>query len=198
MDTNNEDNLIQENLNTEQEILELEQDPNSNLGMNFDFYSPFRVDAKNTSEASWEIFLQKVNNLSIPVKSVLTGEDTVEFIITLAEDLEFTDEQSANFSRILRDVLVGDLLINNLAITLSKKLDLNQDMAKRIYDHITNNLLNPIAEDIKKLQTNKYPGGTSNPTISPRAQPPRVPERPDLKIEPEINRNNVVDLRNKQ
>ena len=67
------------------EVSLFEQSPNVNWGMDFEYYSPFRVDAKNPSETSWESFLQKVNNLSVPIKDILTDASTVEFILALAE-----------------------------------------------------------------------------------------------------------------
>ncbi|MBI2062575.1 MAG: hypothetical protein HYT64_02715 [Candidatus Yanofskybacteria bacterium] len=192
---NTDNNLTQEQV--DYEVSQFERSPNINLGMNFEYYSPFRVDAKNASEISWESFLQKVNTISVSIKNVLTDANTVEFIITLAEDFELTDNQSANISRIIRDTLVGDLFINDLTVTISQKLILDQDTAKQIRDKIVNNLLAPIIEEVKKLQTERSPEKVSRPAVIPELQTPRIPDRPDLKIEPEINRNNVIDLRNK-
>lgn len=192
---NIDNNLTQEQV--DYEVSQFEQSPNTNSGMNFDYYSPFRVDAKNSSETSWESFLQKVNNISISTKNILTAEDTVEFVITLAEDFELTDEQSVNLSRIIRDILIGDLVINDLTITIGQKLMLDQDTAKQIGDTIINNLLAPVVEDIKSLQTQRFTEKISQPTVPSEPQMPKIPNRPDLKIEPNINRNNVIDLRNK-
>ncbi len=193
MDIDN--NLTQEQV--DYEVSQFEQSPNVNWGMDFEYYSPFRVDAKNISEASWENFLQKVNMLSVPIKNILTDANTVEFIITLAEDFELSNDQSASISRVIRNVLIGDLLVNDLTTSISQKLTLDQDTAKQIRDSIVNNLLAPITEDIKKLQDEKFPETTNRPVMPSRPQTPKIPERPDLKIEQDINRNNVVDLRNK-
>src|SRR3989338_3146094 len=151
MDINN--NLTQEQVDYEVSLFE--QSPNVNWGMDFEYYSPFRVDAKNASETSWESFLQKVNNLSVPIKDILTDASTVEFILTLAEHLELTDNQSADLSRIIRDILIGNLSIDNLATTLGQKLNLDQDTARQVQNNIINNLLAPAIEDIRKIQTER-------------------------------------------
>ncbi len=142
-------------------------------------YSPFRVDAKEMDEAAWENFLGQVDILPESRKEPFFNPDTINLLYDAAEKFDLSEDQIKNLSRIVRDTLLGNLEIDDLASNISGHLDLPPDKSSAI--------ANSLASEIFK----------SKPSVKPSVGliPPKPPERPDLKIGPDINKNNVVDLR---
>ncbi len=153
------------------------------------YATPFNVDLFGVKpENYFAIYTKIVLSLPESIKNILMDFSTAEFIEeNLGSSFNLTSEQKTEITRIIRDVLLGDLFIGEMAQSVSIKAKLDPDEAKKIKDSIVSVLFKPAAEDIKKLQTERFPEKINKP----------IPEKPDLKIEPDINRNNVVNLRNK-
>ena len=122
---------------------------------------------------------------------------TKQFTCTILKNFNLNKEQISEVTKIIRDILLGDASLNSMPSLISSKLNIDQSTSVQIANKIVNELFGPAIEDIKKLQTPKFPEKISSPVAPMQPLTPRIPEKPDLKIEPDINRNNVVDLRNK-
>ncbi len=164
------------------------QQQNNNI--EYDTYAtPFDVDLSTPkSEKFFEAYTIKVTSLPELIKNILMDSSTAEFIEeNLGPNFNLTPEQKIEITRIIRDVLLGDLFIGEMLQNISDRMKLLPDEARKLGNLIVSELFGPAIEDIKKMQIEKFPEKINRP----------IPEKPDLKIEPDINKNNIVDLRNK-
>ncbi len=152
-----------------------------------DIYSPFDVDAEAWSNDpnKWGEFVGQINRLPASSQDILFDANTAYFIKDIALNYELNEDQIKNLSRIVRDTLLGDLALEEMDSNIANKLNVPSDKASDIASLINSELF--------KSQASANPAPSRVlPPIPPTAQ-----SKPDLKIEPDINRNNVVDLRNK-
>ena len=160
-------------------------------------YSPYEIDVEKFSSDPrvWEIFANKFMNSLDNIKNLmlLTAPG---YSWILAQTYDFSDLQSADLSRIIRDILFGDLFIGDMVVTISQKLNIDLQTAQQMSSKIINELFAPAIEDIKKMQREKFPdrvgqGGAS----ATRPTMPQPPPPPQMKNAPPINQGNVIDLR---
>lgn len=152
------------------------------------YSTPFNVDFfLNKSAGYFTQQVQRSLSLPEPIKNTLVDLSTAEFIEeNLGPAFELSAEQKANVTRIIRDVLLGDISINEMAGKISEKLGIDPTTAYQIQGKIVNELFGSVIEDIKKMQKEKFPQSSQPRYISP---PPRNQTPP-------ANPGNVVDLRN--
>lgn len=166
----------------------MDREQNNNTPTNSRYTTPFDVDRYSGSNYSSIYFFQKVSALSDSIKDIMANPSTAEFLEEkLGPSFNLTVEQKIEITRIIRDVLLGDLFIGEMAQKISVRMKLSPDEAKKVGNLIVSELFGPAIEDIKKLQIEKFPEKINKP----------IPEKPDLKIESDINKNNIVDLRNR-
>lgn len=161
----------------------------NNISEDSKYATPFNVDLFGVKPENYFANYSKVV-LSLPesIKKILMDYSTAEFIEeNLGPNFNLTPEQKVEITRIIRDVLLGDLFIGDMIQKISDRMNLAPDEAKKIGNLIVSELFRPAIEDIKKIQAERFPEEINRPTS----------EKPDLKIEPDINKNNIVDLRNK-
>lgn len=163
------------------------------------YVTPFNVDLFGVKpENYFEVYSKMVLSLPESIRNILMDFSTAEFIEeNLGLNFSLNKEQKTKITRIIRDVLLGDLFIGEMSQNISVRMGLAPDEARGIKDLIVSELFKPATEDIKKLQTERFPEKINRPSITTEPQVPKIPDRPDLKIESDINRNNIVDLRNK-
>lgn len=173
-------------------------DQTNNNQANSRYATPFDVDNYSGSNYSSLSFFQKVSSLPDSIKNIMADPSTTDFIEdTLGPNFKLTNNQKTEITRIIRDVLLADLFIGEMAQSISVKAKLAPDEAKGISDLIVSELFGPAIEDIKRIQAQIFTERVNKPTTIVESRPPKIPERPDLKVDPDINRNNIVDLRNK-
>jgi len=177
-----EENLEQDN----SEITEIEKNPEPWRGLDFNLYSPFRVDLQTTDPLDWDKFLKKINTLPVSIKNTLTDADTVEFIIMISEDFDLSDEQSSNLSRIVRDILLADEFLGDFPRLISSKLGVDMNIANQVANKIASELFAPAIEDIKNMQREKFKDRIAQAKSNQAQQPP-----------PNIEQGNVINLRDR-
>ncbi len=144
-------------------------------------------------------FIKQVLQLPTSIQGVLRGFSTAEFIEDkLSPQFNLNNQQVNTLTLAVKDLLMGKLHSKNFTSNIQSSLNLGPETSQQIASMLSKELLGPVLEDIKKIQTERFPEKISRPVAPLRSQTPKVPDRPDLKIEPSVNRNNVVDLRNKQ
>jgi|SRR3989338_127502 len=145
------------------------------------YATPFNVDLFGSKPKNFYAeYTRRVLALPESVRNIMMDSSTAEFVgENLSSTYNLTAEQGTEITRIIRDILLGDAPLNSMPSLISSKLDTDQETSSQIANKIVNELFSPAIEDIKKLQAD------------------RPPERPDLKIDPSINKNNIVDLRNR-
>lgn len=129
-------------------------------------------------------YTRRVLALPEPIRNILMDSATAEFIEeNLGSNFSLNKEQKTEATRIIRDVLLGDVSINEMAGKISENLEIDPTTAYQIQGKIVNELFGSVIEDIKKTQKDLP------------AQPQYIPPPPRSQ-NPPTNPNNVVDLRN--
>lgn len=150
------------------------------------------------SEGEISRFMKQVDQLPEEVQVVLKNFSTAEFIEDeVAPQFNLTNQQVNDLTIAIKDLLLGESHGKDFISNVQLSLNISEEMAQQIVVTLTKELLGSIIGNLGELQTDKYPEKTNKlPTLT-EPQAPQIPERSDLKIEPDINRNNIVDLRNK-
>lgn len=158
--------------------------------MNTDnIYSPYFIDSLEMTKdkQSWDIFANKFISLPEKIKDAMLASEIVE---SVALNLSLTESQSADLSRLIRDVLLGDLFIGDMITKISENLNVDQATAQQIQSKVLNGLFAPAIEDIKKIQREKFPD-----RIGQGSGIPQPPLPPQMKNGPNVNQSNVINLR---
>lgn len=135
-----------------------------------EFVSPFDLFPEKEF-SSYESYVNYVSTLPKPVRSLLVGSTTAEFIEDiLRPQFNLSDSQVTVATAIIRDVLLANLFIGEMLGALTDEAGLDPQNAKKMSDMIVGQLFAPAIEDIKKLQRENFAdrlGGGAAP------QPPR-------------------------
>ena len=118
-------------------------------------YSPFDVDMENPA-FDWINFKEKYDTVSEPIRNLIFSIDTAVFLKEVSEKISLSENQSADLSRIIRDILLVDLYVGDMAINIASKLQIDQQVAKEVANQIVSQLFTPALEDIKRLQKEKF------------------------------------------
>lgn len=163
-----------------------------------DIYSPYAVDLNLLAPDSpdWTSYLAKISSLPEKIRGILFDSETVEFFLNLAEAEDLTDGQSVELSRLVKDILVGDLFIGDMAQMIFDRLHVPPVNAKEISSKIISELFAPALEDIKVMQREKFAGRVTQQASTQAPQPAAPPPVPG-EARPKDLGGNTLDLRNK-
>lgn len=148
-------------------------------------------------------FFKLLDNSPQKVRELLTSMGTAEKIMNTGKTFGLDEFDTEAVSLVVRKIATGEIFVGDGTDFIVNETELPRERAKSLVSLIVNEILAPALEDIKKIQAQKFPekvtgiSETSKPFVPTRPVPSKLPEKPDLKIEPEINKNNVVDLRNR-
>ena len=158
------------------------------MAISLKIYSPFDVDIDTmlNDNNRWVLFEKKLAAVPESIKNILILAPTISFLQLLSFRKGFTETQSADVSRIVRDTLLGDRPLSSMVSQLSLKLNIDTPKATIIANEIVENLFMSALEDIKRVQR----GIASGSGDKTRTTLPTV-------INQSINQNNVIDLKNK-
>ena|SRR3989344_2563656 len=163
-------------------------DQQENIPEDSTYATPYNVDLfLPKSKNFFTEYTRRVLALPEPVRSVLMDSSTADYIEEdLGPSFGMNKEQKTEVTRIIRDVLLGDISINEMAGKISESLETDPTVAYQIQSKIVGELFGAAIEDIKKTQK-----------VLP-AQPQYIPPPPPPRSQPPpTNPNNVVDLRNR-
>ncbi|MDO8495553.1 MAG: hypothetical protein Q7S32_03480 [bacterium] len=136
--------------------------------------TPYSVTLREFFDASQKVkYIERILLLPDRLIRVLFDFKIAEFI---EEDLgprfNLSEEQKKELTKIIRDILLSDLSINQLPQKIQEKTKVNQNEAGDITKELLTKVFAPVLSDLKRMQP-----------------PPPAP--------PLNNQNNVLDLRNK-
>lgn len=157
---------------------------------NLNIYDPFSVDASRTDALGWKKFLNRVNELSEPLKNTLISSETDDTIYDISINFNFSESQTADLSRIIRDILLADVFVGDMVNEIQKRLQVDSSTANQIGQVIVSDLFVSAMEEIKQMHKQKF---RSKPLEAPTK---RQFSNPAASLD--INKNNVLDLRNKE
>ena len=162
--------------------------------INYDIYDPYKVDFDKFSNkyVLFEEFTRKLRLLSDSMKVILWDTHTSSVIFSMHLEYGLNDQQSANLTRIIRDVLLCDLYIGDLPNLLKQNVGIDEKSAQEIASRIVSEIFKTALDDIKKIQVKKFadrivskkpfiPKNTTNPPSSQQKTP--------------IAQGNVINLR---
>lgn len=156
-------------------------------------YNPFDVLTENfTEDYDWQEFTAKLNSLPQNLRDLFFDPGLIEFVMDISVNSALSETQIKKLSEIIGEFIMGSLSANDLPNILEQS-GMASGVAQKIKDKVGEGALG--AEKIESSPTYGQPKPVQSRGLPPR--PPVTMDRPDLKIEPDINRNNIVDLRNK-
>jgi hypothetical protein len=158
--------------------------PDEGFKTDFKAYEPYRVDLDTISQdaSALQSFNGKILAMSESVRDIFFDATTTTFFIDMANKYDFSKNQSAELSRIVRDVLLGDLFIGDMPQMILTKLKLPPEQAKEITNQIITVLFAPAIAHIKVMQKEKFPDRIAQVVASAQPQNPAqqqpIPQRP--------------------
>ncbi|MBI2068705.1 MAG: hypothetical protein HYT67_01185 [Candidatus Yanofskybacteria bacterium] len=174
------------------------------MGEGSSYATPFNVDLFGSKPKNF--FTEYTNRvLALPesVRNILMDPSTAEFIEeNLGPSFGLNKDQKAEATRIIRDVLLGDISINEMAGKISENLGIDSAVAYQIQSKIVNELFASVIGDLKNMQKGLSPQKSLEPPQQyrppVRSGPPQYIPPPLRNQEPPVSPGNVVDLRNQK
>lgn len=164
------------------------------------YFTPYSVDIfQYDNPADIERYMKKFTRLNEKIKNIIFDYSSAEFIQDrLVPTFDLSNEQAKEATRIIRDVLITYLFIGDMGREISHRLNIDQSTADKMSAMIISDLFTPAIEDIKKEQNAAFMGRTGERPIAPKS-PPRPAQFtiPNPAASLDVNRNNLLDLRNK-
>ena len=120
--------------------------------------NPYFVDTSATPGFNWERFQDKIDVISDNLFALLVDEATSEFIKSLTQKYIRLSPQGPDVARLIRDVVIADVFIGDMPQELSRRLGIDQQLAREVANQIVSQLFTPVLEDLKKLHREKFPG----------------------------------------
>lgn len=159
------------------------------------YATPYNVDLFfSNSKNYFAEYIRRVFLLPESIRNILTDDSTAEFIEDkLGANFNLSPQNKIEITRIIRDVLLGDLSLNTVSDSISVKLNINEDTAAQITNKIVIELFQPAIEDIKKMQKEKFSNQSGG--IARNPEPIQSLKKTPVSNS-SVNPNNVVDLRN--
>lgn len=160
-------------------------------------FSPYFAQEDIEKEEDRLKFLQFLGVLPQAVRELLISTETTEKIIKIGEKFGLDEFDVEALSVVVRKLATGEVSIVQGVDLIKNEVSVSEEKASDVLGSIMNEVLSPTVEGIKNVQKERFPDRQNQMTI-PTQQTPRTQDKPDLKIDPGINKNNVVDLRNRQ
>lgn len=174
------------------------------------YVTPYNVDLFSPKPKNYFTeYTRTVLSLPEPIRNILMDSATAEFIEeNLGPSFGLNKGQKTEITRIIRDILLGDISINQMASKISEKLEIDPTVSYQIQSKIVSELFGSAIEDIKKIQKELLPQKPPPTPAQPREQypkpaqpkytPPQPPQPPTRNQDSSISPSNVVDLRNQK
>lgn len=166
-------------------------------------FSPYFAQDDIEKEEDRLNFFKLFDSSPQKVRDFLASIDTAEKIMNIGKTFGLDEFDTEAVSFMVREIAIGEIFVGNGANFIANETELPQERAENLLSLLVNEVLAPALDEIKKIQAEKFPekvlraSETPKPFIPSRPMSPKLSEKPALKIEPEINKNNVVDLRNR-
>lgn len=143
-------------------------------------------------------FLKLFNSLPQTVKGLLVSMDTTEKIINIGKTFGLDEFDTEGLAFAVRKIATGETFIGDGVELIANETGLPPERAKNLLGLIANEIFSHAMENIKKIQTAKFPQrvGAVPAPIQTQVKSNLTPaRRPELSQDPNPN---VIDLRNKQ
>ena len=132
---------------------------------NFRKFSPYYIDLPPASSSAWEKYQDKIDALPRILGDFLASAKPYGFILAMTQEFQLLEDSTQNLSRIIRDIILGELDIKKIEDTIQNKLKLNRGISQEISQKVVNQLFSLVWGEINKVQEKKFGAQTqsSNP-----------------------------------
>lgn len=158
-------------------------------------FSPYFAQEDVEKEEDRLKFLEILKNLPQKIKDLLISESATEKIVNIGKTFGLDEFDTEALSFAVRKIATGEVFIGDGVELIANETGLPMERAKSVFGLIVNEVFASALEDIKKIQTTKFPqkfGNVSAP-VRPQTQSSISRPKPDQTADP-----NVIDLRNRQ
>ena len=133
-------------------------DPQLQTNTSFLSYIPGEVDLADILKYPMAMreFQAKLDATSEVLHKILFSDVTFSFLIKTAVEYDLTDDQAKEVSRIVRDILLGDLYLGDMIAQVKEKLGIDEEKARAISNALGEELFTPVLDEIKKLQLKNF------------------------------------------
>lgn len=121
-------------------------------------YSPFFVDTAEMSDLDWEKLNKKIDKMPQSLADFLVDAKVSEFMELLTQKYIQLSVQGSDIARLIRDVVIADVFIGDMPQELSRRLGIDQTVAREVTNLIVSQLFAPVLEDLKKVHRERFPG----------------------------------------
>ena len=167
-------------------------------------FSPLFVGSETMSDLDWERLNTKIDKLPQTLADFLADSKTPGLLDSLTQKYIQLSAQGPDVARLIRDVVIADVFIGDMPQELSRRLGIDQQLAREVANQIVSQLFTPVLEDLKKVHREKFPGripSVQRPasSVQPPTMPPPQPASQKYQGEelPESG-GNIIDLRNQK
>lgn len=138
-------------------------------------HNPYYIDLEELShdEAMFSVFIEKISKSDDRLRNILLSAETPYFLEALCLTHGLSEKQSGNLSRIVRDLVLGNIKPADTVKEISSRLEVDLSTSQQIESAIDRGLFS----NAHKKQ-------------------PQPPAPPSMKNAPPVNQSNVIDLRN--
>ena len=157
-------------------------------------FSPYFAEQDIEKNGERAGFLNLFNGLPQTVKNLVTSLDAAEKIVNIGKTFGLDEFDTEALSFAIRKIATGEVFIGNGVELIAGETGLPLERAKNVLGLIVNEVFAPALEDIKKIQTSKFPQRFGVP-VQPQSQVPPPVKQPEP---PQATNPNVINLRNRQ
>lgn len=152
--------------------------------MENNIYSPIDIDqeALLRDDQKHEAFYSKINALSENIQEVLFDSATEESVKKISEQFAVSWNQTAEMTRLIRDLLIADAYLGNIVSDVRTRLLVSDGIAREIANSIISGIFAPVLEELKKIHIQKF--GRKDQAAEPTPA-----------VQPNTNPNNIVNLK---
>ncbi len=161
--------------------------------------SPYSAGLKEESEDKRRTFFEKFVKLSDNLRGILVSVETADFLKNLGDQNALSTTQVSAIAKVIRAIVVGDTFIKDMPQEIASRAGIDQQTASKLTAGIIKGLFAPALEDIKHIQQQRFADRLHELAQHQQNAPPQM-STPPTSPSPsrEINKNNIVDLRNQR
>lgn len=166
-------------------------------------YDLIKVDMVEFSrdEHKWNELYSKIEKLPPLLQEIFVNSDTEFAMMDTKNNFDLTENQVAELSRIIRQMIILDTPLNEVINLIQEKLKIDKENSKKIINFILSNILSSEAfAGLKQMNMEKFGKPQEKTAVPPAENIPPAPDAPTEEKSEQIKENsqNLVNLRGNQ
>jgi len=144
---------------------------------------PFFAFSDKDLEIERQEFIDAYSTLPLSIKNIISGSATLQFLLAIGAEFQIQRIKLEGLSRIIRDILIAKIYIGDMQNIIRDYLQIDELLSKTITTRIVSELFSPAISEIKALQQRTFASRIGQSKVQSNSN--------------QINRNNIIDLKNK-